>query len=176
MLLRTAASDRDLVRDCLNGDEAAWAELIRNYQRLIYSVARVLCPEPEDTADVFQLVCIELYQRLPQLRDGQSLPKWLITVTRNKSVDLIRRRPRTTECDPDEVSCDSKTRTIERQQDLERALEQMPDRCRQLLMHLYFSEEPSSYAEVSDRLGIPIASIGPTRARCLQKLRKLMES
>src|SRR5438132_5945858 len=68
----------------------------------------MLCPEPADAADVFQQVCLELYQRLPQLRDAQSLPKWLITVTRRKSVDVVRRWPRTTELAEDEFHSDQK--------------------------------------------------------------------
>jgi RNA polymerase sigma factor (sigma-70 family) len=174
--VRTAQNDEELVKDCLDGDEAAWAELIRKHQRLIYSVARVLCPEPSDTADVFQQVCLDLYQRLPQIRDIQCLPKWLVTVTRRRSVDLLRRKPKTTELEADQLSCDSQIETLQRHRDLECALAQLPDRCRRLLVQLYFSEEPSTYVEVTKHLGIPASSIGPTRARCLQKLRALMES
>jgi RNA polymerase sigma factor (sigma-70 family) len=165
------------VKDCIEGDESAWAELIRNYQRLIYSVARTLCPESEDAADVFQQVCLELYQRLPQLRDVQTLPKWLITVTRRKCLDLLRKKPRsTTELQEDQSSCEAHIEDLPRRRDLERALEQLPERYKGLLVQLYFSERPSSYAEIGERLGIPVSSIGPMRARGLQKLRALMES
>ncbi len=176
MILRTASTDQELVEACLDGDEGAWGELIRKYQRLIFSTARMLCPEPADAADVFQQVCLELYQRLPQLRDAQSLPKWLITVTRRKSVDVVRRWPRTTELAEDEFHSDREVEALQRHHELEQALDQLPDRSRQLLVYLYFSEEPLSYAETAKRLGIPVSSIGPTRARSLQKLRKLMES
>ncbi len=176
MILRTASTDQELVEACLDGDEAAWAELIQKYQRLIYSTARMLCPEPADTADVFQQVCFELYQRLSQLRDAQNLPKWLITVARRKSVDVVRRWSRTTELAEDEFCRDPEVEVLQRHYDLERALEQLPDRSRELLALLYFSEEPLSYLEIAERLGMPVSSIGPTRARSLQKLRKLMES
>src|SRR5947199_10268942 len=119
MLLRTAGRDQDLVDACIDGDEASWAELIRKYQRLIYSAARVLCPEPADSADVFQQVCLELYQRLPQLRDAQSLPKWLITVTRRKSVDVVRRWSRTTELGDDEFHSDPEVEALQRNHELE---------------------------------------------------------
>ena len=176
MILRTASTDQELVEACLDGDEASWAELIRKYQRLIYSTARVLCPEPADTADVFQQVCLELYQRLPQLRDAQSLPKWLITVTRRKSVDVVRRWSKTAELAEEDFHCDPEIEALQRHRELEQSLEQLPERSRQLLVHLYFSEEPLSYTEIAERLGIPVSSIGPTRARSLQKLRRLMES
>jgi RNA polymerase sigma factor (sigma-70 family) len=176
MLLGAVRTDEDLIRDCLNGDEAAWAELIRTYQRLIYSVARVLCPEPADAADVFQQVCLELYQGLPYIRDIQSLPKWVVTVTRRRSIDMLRRTLKTLDFDENQLVCDSEIETLQRQRDLERAIEQLPDRCRRLLVQLYFSETPSTYEDVQRHLGIPVSSIGPTRARCLQKLRALLES
>src|SRR5438093_10502891 len=119
MLLRTARRDQDLVEACIDGDEASWAELIRKYQRLIYSTARVLCPEPAHTADVFQQLCLELYRRLLHLRDVQSPPKWLIKFTRAKSVDLLRRRTRTTELAEDEIPCDPQIETLERHHELE---------------------------------------------------------
>src|SRR5690349_20039769 len=75
-------SDSEIVERCLAGDQDDWSELIDRYERLIYSVARSMAQSPEDTSDVFQQVCLELYQRLPQLRDVESLPAWLITVTR----------------------------------------------------------------------------------------------
>src|SRR6266705_681682 len=145
MILRTASTDQELVEACLDGDEGAWGELIRKYQRLIFSTARMLCPEPADAADVFQQVCLELYQRLPQVRDVQSLPKWLITVTRRRSVDLLRGRPGTAEIDEDQLPCNSQIDALERHCDLDRALEQLPERYKRLLVHLYFSEQPSSY-------------------------------
>ena len=76
----------------------------------------------------------------------------------------------------DEFHSDREVEALQRHHELEQALDQLPDRSRQLLVYLYFSEEPLSYAETAKRLGIPVSSIGPTRARSLQKLRKLMES
>src|SRR5436190_17716394 len=83
-------SDTDRVRQCLTGDQGAWSELIDRYQRLIYSVARSLSQSSEDAADVFQQVCLELYQRLPELRDAESLPAWLITVTRRQAAAVLK--------------------------------------------------------------------------------------
>src|SRR2546426_12752602 len=91
-LLRDRTRDEELVRACLNGDQLAWAELIRSYQRLIYSAARVLCPDDADADEVFQQVCLELYQRLADVRDVASLPRWLAIVTRRQSVTLLRNR------------------------------------------------------------------------------------
>ena len=94
-LLRDRTRDEELVRACLNGDQLAWAELIRSYQRLIYSVARVLCPDDGDADEIFQQVCLELYQRLADVRDVASLPRWLVIVTRRQSVTFLRNCRRT---------------------------------------------------------------------------------
>src|SRR3954470_1640880 len=83
-------TDRDLVNRCLQGDESAWGELIARYQRLIYSIARTLCPDPDDTADIFQYTCLDLYKGLSELRDVQALPAWLITVTKRRAVAVFR--------------------------------------------------------------------------------------
>src|SRR6266481_9904474 len=94
-LLRERTRDEELVRACLNGDQLAWAELIRSYQRLIYSVARVLCPDDDDADEIFQQVCLELYQRLADVRDVASLPRWLVIVTRRQCITLLRSRKET---------------------------------------------------------------------------------
>jgi len=173
-LLRDKVRDSELVHGCLNGDQSAWTELIRSYQRLIYSVARVLCPDQGDAEEVFQQVCLELYQRLADLRDVSSLPKWLIIVTRRQSVTLLRGRKQTTSLDENRVPGKSRIETIEHRHAIERALERMPDRCRRLLTYLYFSDDGVSYANIATRMKMPVASVGPTRARCLEKLRAIL--
>src|SRR5205085_11113042 len=82
--------DNELVGRCLDGDQAAWRELVQKYQRLVYSVARTVCPQTEDVPDVFQQVWMELYQQLSALRHIEALPAWLITVTKRKAYFLIR--------------------------------------------------------------------------------------
>src|SRR5438094_968463 len=86
----SAHSDAELVDRCLQGDESAWTQLIARYQRLIFSVARALCPDPEDSADVFQYTCLDLYKGLAELRDVKALPAWLITVTRRRAISVIK--------------------------------------------------------------------------------------
>src|SRR5438105_2106291 len=77
--------DNELIGRCLDGDQAAWRELVQKYQRLVYSVARTVCPQTEDVPDVFQQVWMELYQQLSALRHIEALPAWLITVTKRKA-------------------------------------------------------------------------------------------
>jgi len=174
-LLRDRTRDEELVRACLNGDQLAWAELIRSYQRLIYSVARVLCPDDGDADEIFQQVCLELYQRLADVRDVASLPRWLVIVTRRQSVTFLRNCRRTSNLE-EQLPGESRLEAIEHLHAVERALEQMPERCRRLLTELYLSEDSSTYAGIAERMRIPIASIGPTRGRCLEKLRAILRA
>ena len=174
---KEGVSDGELVGRCLEGDEAAWSQLIGRYQRLVYSVAHALCSDPDDSADVFQATCLDLYKGLPFLRDIKALPAWLITVSRRRSIAVLRARIPTSNTDEniDELSqaCDV-IQAIEHEHAIERALEQLPDRCRDLINLLYFTQNQPSYQEISDKLGIPVPSIGPTRARCLDKLKKIL--
>jgi RNA polymerase sigma factor (sigma-70 family) len=171
-----ASSDRELIASCLRGEQSAWTELIGRYQRLIYSVARGLCPGPEDCADVFQRVCMELYQSLGRIRNDQTLPAWLITVTKRSSYAVLRARKSTIPIEEFEVGCDVKIQQIEKAFAVERGVAELPERCRSLIELLYFDINEPSYELISQRLGMPVASIGPTRARCLEKLKKILES
>lgn len=166
--------DSDLVGRCLKGDQNAWNDLVLRYERLIYSIARVLCPRPEDVSDVFQQVWLELYQQLGDLKNVGALPAWLITVTRRRSFAVLRERYASEPLGKDIPDVSAHLAQIEREHSLERALDQVSERCRRLIDLLYLDSNEPSYAQVSDVMRIPVASIGPTRARCLEKLRKLL--
>ena len=169
------SGDRDLIRRCIEGDQEAWKQLVRRYERLIYSIALRICRDSETAADVLQQVCLELYQRLDEVRNTATLPSWIATVTRRKSCDYWR------SCEPaepllDDGSADSEDifANIERQHTLERAMASLPERNRRLMQMLYMSDRDYSYQEIAQQLGMPVASIGPTRIRSLKKLRKLL--
>jgi len=166
--------DTELIERCLKGDQAAWTDLVTRYQRLVYSVAHVLCPPGEELSDVFQQVWLEAYQRLPELRNVEALPAWLITVTQRRMYALIRARRGSEPLDEEMPDVRERVSQIEREHTLERAIGQLPDRCRKLIHFLYFDSKEPSYAQISQTLDMPEASIGPTRARCLEKLRKLI--
>ena len=171
-----AAGDRNLVQRCIEGNQDAWKELVARYQRLIFSIALRICRDSEVSADIMQQVCLELYQRLDEVRNLASLPGWVATVTRRKSYDYLRSLKPTEPLLDDEgpaaegdVFCD-----IERQHTLERAMSALPERNRRLIEMMYMSGGGHSYEEIAVELGIPVASIGPTRIRSLKKLRKLL--
>jgi RNA polymerase sigma factor (sigma-70 family) len=167
-------SDSDLIKVCLSGDQNAWNELIDRYQRLIYSIALTLCPSPDDAPDIFQQVCLELYQRLSDLRDHKSLPAWLITVTRRQVASLLKSRKPLVRINDEHSRLETRIVQIENEYLVERAMLDLPERCRLLIDMLYLDPLQLSYAAIAKRLRMPVASIGPTRARCLAKLRKLL--
>lgn len=166
--------DNELIERCLKGDQTAWKDLVLRYQRLVYSIARVFCSNTEDVSDVFQQVWLELYQQLADVRNIEALPAWLMTVTRRRSYAVLHARYGSEPLENDIPDNSEKLVQVEREHSIERALDQLPDRCRRLIDLLYFDASEPSYAQIATALGMPEASIGPTRARCLDKLRKLL--
>ncbi len=167
-------AETELIERCLRGDQIAWQALVIRYERLVYSVALTFCQETDDASDVFQQVWMELYQRLADLRRLEALPAWLITVTRRHASKMIRSRAASEPLDEDLPDVKQQLSHIEREHTLERALERLSPRCRLLIDLLYFNTEQPSYAEIAEKLGMPVASVGPTRGRCLEKLRKVL--
>lgn len=166
--------DSELLGRCTRGDQTAWTALVARYERLVYSVALTFCPHSEDASDVFQQVWMELYQQLSDLRHFEALPAWLITVTRRLSFKLMNSRRSSEPLDEEAPDLKEQIKHIEREHALERALDQLPDRCRTLIDLLYFDEREPSYSQVASIMNMPQASIGPTRARCLEKLRRIL--
>ena len=166
--------DHDLIERCLSGDQNAWQELVRRYQRLVYSVAHSFSPQEDDVSDVFQQVWMELYQHLSDLRNVEALPAWLITVTRRRAYAAVLARPGSEPLDEELPDLSHRLASIENEHAVERGLEQSSERCRKLIDLLYFRVDEPSYAEIAKQMGMPVSSVGPTRARCLEKLRKLL--
>ncbi len=169
------SADAKLVRRCIAGDQDAWKQLVSRYQRLIYSVAIKICRDPEIATDILQQVFLELYQRLHELKNATSLAAWVSTVSRRKACDHLRAsKPTEPILDEEVFEAADAFAQIEREHTLERALATLPERNRRLMELLYTSSEEWTYEEIAKKLGIPVASIGPTRLRCLKKLRKLL--
>lgn len=167
--------DQQLVQACLAGDETAWSELVDRYSRLVYSVpARHGLPR-ESCEDVFQSVWALVVRHLEKLRDVQTLPAWLITTTQRETWRVGRKAAREGGLSPDAGeltwSDPEEAAMLEDRQRLRAALAELDTRCRDLLLAV-FAESVGSYDEVGERLGMPRGSIGPTRARCLEKLRE----
>lgn len=174
------ATDAELVRRCLKGDEGAWGVIIDRYKRLIYSIPTKFGAPPDDANDIFQAVCVELVTELPKLRKPEALRAWLISITRHKALKWkthARRQQQWERTDDvehvlpsDDPSAATLIEDLQREQSVRDALAGLPDRCQRLVRLLFYGSSPMPYAEVARRLGLSANSIGFIRGRCLRKL------
>ena len=170
----------DLVIRARKGDQQAWDTVVERYAPLIWSICRLYRLNDADAEDVRQSVWLQLVSHLGKVRDPAALPGWLATTTRRECGRALRgiHRPQArgqlldTEKIPDEQTrmAEQELLAAERHWALREALTCLPP-SRQRLMAMLIEDPPVPYAEISARLGIPISSIGPTRLRCLNKLR-----
>lgn len=175
---RTHQSDPALIQACLTGDETAWEELVDRYGRLVYSVPRRDGLSETDADDVFQNVFATLFRRLGDLRDQTRLSSWLITTAHRESWRVGKLARRNVELDDGVADAGAppldEIARAERDQGVRDALRRLDDRCRDLLTALFLVPETPSYDEIGARLGMPVGSIGPTRARCFKKLEAVL--
>ncbi|SEG86452.1 RNA polymerase sigma factor, sigma-70 family [Thermomonospora echinospora] len=177
-----------LVRAAAGGDAAAWESLVARFSGLVWSVARGHGLGAAEAEEVFQITWFRFAEHIGRIRSPEQAGAWLATTARNESRKAVRVGSRvalTSDLDtlvpgvddlsPEQVMLDAEDAELDRRRDRElvQALEELPGRCRELLRMLLASPPPS-YAEVSQALGIPVGSIGPTRARCLSQLRELL--
>jgi RNA polymerase sigma factor (sigma-70 family) len=180
--------DEDLLRACLGGEELAWNELIDRYSALIYSIPLKYGLGDADAADVFQSVWVTLLEKLGSIRAPRGLAAWIITTTSRQCLAVARQRRRDQQrsmavrvatadvelVDPDLLP-EEELLGLERERVIRMAIKQLPEACRHLIDAL-FTDGPdhTSYQRLADSLGMPMNSLGPTRARCLEKLRRLL--
>lgn len=171
-----------LLAQAAAGDERAWNALVAQHTRLLWSVARSFRLDQADAADVVQTTWLRLLEHLDRIEDPTRLIGWLVTTARRECLRVLRRSGRErlivdedAALDiPDDDADPIETRLItnERNATLWRAFRRLPERCQRLLRIAV--AVPQAYDEVSAALGMPVGSIGPTRARCLVQLRKLL--
>lgn len=182
-----ADDDAALLRACRAGNPDAWVALVRRYQRLIYAIPRRAGLSDDLAAEVFQRVCVALFEHLDRIEQPERVGAWLATTARRESWRELRRAQAVTPLDPDgggETARlpdpaplpDEVIERLERQHAVRRALAGLDERCRTLLSLLFFRPAPPPYAEIAEALGVPEGSIGPTRARCLQKLQRALQA
>lgn len=182
--------DTDLVLACRRGDQLAWERLIRRYQRLIYAIPLRAGLDEDQAAEIFQDVFTTLFQKLNDIEQPEKLHAWLVTTTRRKTLQVVSKTQAGQQLhvnadDPTQVATsvrdeaplpDEQLLILEEQHRIRTALSSLDERCKQLLEMLFYLAEPPSYTEVATALGIPEGSIGPTRARCLAKLLRLLKN
>jgi RNA polymerase sigma factor (sigma-70 family) len=170
-----------LVRSASSGDSAAWNAIVDRFSSLVWATARAHRLSREDASDVAQTTWLRLVEHLDRIREPERLGAWLATTARHESLRVIRRGVREQPSDdadlfeaPADETLDRLLVDPERDGLLWRAFAQLSLRCKSLLRLLMADEEPS-YEEVAAALGMPIGAIGPTRGRCLEKLRGAAE-
>jgi RNA polymerase sigma factor (sigma-70 family) len=182
-------SDLQLVLACRRGDQAAWEKLILRYQRLIYTIPLRAGLHEDDAAEIFQDVFTTLFQKLNDIEEPERLQAWLVTTARRKTWRTISKAPGgpgsnlSADVSSDEAAAirdeaplpDEQLLILEEQHRIRTALSSLDERCRTLLHMLFYRSEPPSYATLAASLGIPEGSIGPTRARCLAKLLRILK-
>ena len=178
------ASDSELDRlleRSQRGDADAWESLVARLKDAVYAVPRRYRLDKDDAADVFMATFQALHRDLDRIASGRALPRWVAVVAARESARLRRLKDRTVTDVPleeivaeDDAGAEREAIRADESFRVRAAMARMAPRCRELLATLY-AEEGTSYAEVSERLKMPIGAIGPTRARCLERLRKMME-
>lgn len=180
----TQHSDGELIAACINREAWAWDALVERYKRLVYSVALGAGLSQEDAADVFQTVFARLLEQLRAIRSPQGLAAWLITTTKREAWSVLRKQRR------EQAGGDAPAQfaaakewlfETQAQEDcwadralILEALGLIGERCRRLLWLLYFDLHEPSYEDICGQMQMPVGSIGPTRARCLQKMREVL--
>jgi RNA polymerase sigma factor (sigma-70 family) len=174
-------SDPELIAMCLRGEKRAWDALIRRYKRFIFAIPIKFGFPESDSSDVFQTICVKLLEHLHEIKDDRKISGWLATTTTRQCLAMwnMKQRDSGTEEEVEEPldpmgSLEDVKLLAERHQLLREAVEQLPDRCRSLIEMLYLDITTPSYEEIAERLGIPEPSVGPNRARCLDKLRIML--
>ena len=170
-----------LVRAAATGDQSAWNAIVERFSSLVWATARAHRLSRDDASDVAQTTWLRLVEHLDRIREPDRLGAWLATTARHESLRVIRRGARELPSDeadlfeaPADESLDRLLVVPERDGLLWRAFAKLSERCKSLLRLLMADEEPT-YEEVGAALGMPIGAIGPTRGRCLDRLRGSVE-
>ncbi len=173
-----------LVRRAANGDLRAWERLVDQYARLIWSITGEFKLAESDAADVAQTTWLRLLEHIDRIEYPAKLGSWLATTARHECLRSLAARKRVvlshddiefTDAALHEPPVDERLLADESAQVVRDAMSHLPSRWQRLL-EMLMADPPMPYADISDELGLPIGSIGPTRGRCLAQLRVLLQA
>jgi len=173
-----------LVRHAAAGDRWAWERLVDQYARLIWAMTRDFKLAESDAADVAQVTWLRLLEHIDRLEHPARVGSWLAATARNECLRTLAARKKVVPVHDDaalqdaaahQPETDERLLAHERDQAVRTALGRLPLQW-QRLVEMLMADPPASYAEISDQLGLPIGSIGPTRGRCLARLRVLLQT
>lgn len=166
----------ELLVQAAAGDESAWNALVDQFSQMVWSIARGFRLDDATAKDVTQTVWLKLVESLDRINDPEKLPGWLATTTRRESIRVTKLRSRTIpsdfEYDIEDESPTAESMLIEDEESREvvDAFAALEEHCQQLL-RLLTVEPALSYEDISAVIDRPVGSIGPTRARCLERLK-----
>jgi RNA polymerase sigma factor (sigma-70 family) len=172
-----------LVRRAAQGDRWAWERLVDQYARLIWAMTRDFKLVESDAADVFQATWLRLLEHIDRLEQPARVGSWLAATARNECLRGMAARKKVMLVHDDvtlqgvahEPEIDDGLLREERAEAVRDALSSLPWRWRRLV-EMLMADPPVPYTEISDQLGLPVGSIGPTRGRCLERLRVLLQA
>jgi RNA polymerase sigma factor (sigma-70 family) len=184
-------SDAELVQRCKSGSGPAWTLLVRRFQRIVYTVPRRAGLSEDAAADVFQFTFASLYERIGRIEQPQAIQAWLVTTAKRESLRLLqaaaRFRPAPVARNDDGEPLDpldhvpdaaplppEQIEALQLQDRVRRAVKGLDSRTRTMIDLMYLQDPPLANREIAERLGLAEGSIGPYRARCLEKLRVAM--
>jgi RNA polymerase sigma factor (sigma-70 family) len=184
-------SDAELIASCRAGRAAGWSTLVRRYQRLVFTVPRRAGLDDAAAADVFQATFARLVQHLHRIADPSRVRAWLVTTAKRETLRVLEEQrrlqpmpavpgdedgdhdPFATLPSPDPLP-EALLADLQEHDRLRRAVDRLDPRTRRFVELAFLQDEPLPYQELAGQLGIPVGSIGPTRARALAKLRALL--
>jgi RNA polymerase sigma factor (sigma-70 family) len=179
-----ACDVRELVRRAADGDMTAWDRLVDQFARLIWSITVEFKLAESDAADVAQTTWLRLLEHIDRIEYPDRVGSWLAATARNECLRSLAARKRVVLSDDDTElggalahgpEVDERLLAKERDQTVRDAMSRLPRRWQRLL-EMLMADPPVSYADISDELELPIGSIGPTRGRCLARLRVLLQA
>lgn len=173
-----------LVRLAARGDLQAWERIVDQYSKLIWSITVEYRLVESDAADVAQTTWLRLFEHIDRIQYPDRVGSWLAATARNECLRYLAARKRVIlghdaddleEAHAPGADVDERLLAAERDQTVRDAMSRLPERWQQLL-EMLMADPPVPYTEISDQLGLPVGSIGPTRGRCLARLRVLLEA
>lgn len=179
---RKGAALQGVVAAAAEGDTLAWEDLVERFSGMVMAVARNFRLNDADVADVHQVTWVRLVENIDRLEQPERVGAWLATTARRESLRIVRAKSRVSfdhdglmqRPDPYAAALDAGPLAEERSDAVQRAFALLPPHCQRLL-GILAGTDPPSYKEISKALSMPIGSIGPTRGRCLEHLRRIMQ-
>jgi RNA polymerase sigma factor (sigma-70 family) len=174
----------ELVRRAAQGDRQSWEQLVSKYSRLIWAMTRDFKLADSDAADVVQATWLRLLENIDRIQHPDRIGSWLATTARHECLRHVARRKKVILVDDDlalhdvlahQPGLDERLLASESAEEIRQAMSRLPWHWQRLL-ELLMTDPPASYAEISSQLDLPVGSIGPTRGRCLERLKVMLQT